>query len=337
MSPSGPVVRALVGVAAASVLALLAVGCSSTSSGEDTGPAVTPGTGGAPPFVGIAGTQGGSNAVGPGNPGITTPVPSVFVKADIGGYALGAPTNGDVVSGGTSIDPDGGTGCNVMLAIVRDFKGINEDAGHPDFEAFSGKDATTGLVAAELGADRKPVYASRCEASPDKASCPYGQMTTSKPDFDEWYRFTDGVNKPYQLFLQFDANHGVYTFASTAFFPLDDAGWGNSPHKSHHNFGFTTELHTRFAYNGGEVFSFTGDDDLWVFVNGKLAIDLGGLHPSKSRTLDLDASSGELGIVKGQSYDLELFHAERHSANSDFRVDTTLSFTNCGTVVPEIR
>ena len=104
---------------------------------------------------------------------------------------------------------------------------------------------------------------------------------------------------------------------------------GNSPQeKGRHNYGFTTELHTASTTSGGESFTFTGDDDVWVFVNGRLAIDLGGLHPPKSQTLNLDGAAATLGIAPGGTYALDSFHAERHSASSNFRVDTTLAFTN---------
>lgn len=75
-------------------------------------------------------------------------------------------------------------------------------------------------------------------------------------------------------------------------------------------------------YTSGEKFTATGDDDLWVFVSVKLALDLGGLHPKLDGTIDMDALAAQLGLTKGKAYDLELFHAEHHTTASRFRVDT---------------
>jgi fibro-slime domain-containing protein len=264
------------------------------------------------------------------------PVPSDFVAAELGGYKLGTQLASDTdVSSLTTNRADPGA-CAVMLGVVRDFRGAREQNGHPDFEIFAGKKPTEGLLADDLGPKRKPVYVSVCESMPDKVLCPYGQMTTDLMHFDEWYRSVDGVNLAFVVYLALAANGDVYTFESKNFFPLDNAGFGNTVGKKKHNFSFTTELHTTFSYRGGERFGFTGDDDLWVFINGKLAIDLGGLHPPASANVDLDAVATVLGISVGNSYTLDLFHAERHSANSNFRVDTTIGFTDCGRVTPEL-
>jgi fibro-slime domain-containing protein len=134
--------------------------------------------------------------------------------------------------------------------------------------------------------------------------------------------------------LQPQANGTSYTFSSNAFFPLDGMGWGNQGFA--HNYHFTTEVHTEFYYLGGETFTFTGDDDLWVYVNHKLGIDLGGLHPPLSATINMDAMAAQLGIVKGNVYALDLFHAERHTVLSNFQINTNLHFTNCGIIVPDI-
>jgi fibro-slime domain-containing protein len=286
----------------------------------------------------LFGTDQGGSGGGSGGSTMTSSLPAdvKLVQADMGAYGLGAPIGADGAgNGGVS---GNGDGCNILVGVVRDFKGVNQPDGHPDFESYQGDAETKGLVADTLGADGKPVYASQCEASGPVGDCPYGPETTSKMRFDQWYRFVDGTNKPYLVYFQFAPNGGVSTFESKRFFPLDNAGWGNSgmdEDGKERNFHFTTELHTKFKYQGGETFSFSGDDDLWVFINGKLAIDLGGLHPARSAQISLDKSAKELDIQKGNVYALELFHAERHTTASNFRVDTNLAFVDCGTVAPD--
>ncbi|HVZ72706.1 MAG TPA: fibro-slime domain-containing protein [Polyangia bacterium] len=327
---------------------LSSLACTWSPSAPSAGGGLTTGTGGAngaggdPTTSGTGGVPVGNGETGGatfsgGGPGMVVPIPAGYTNADIGAYKLGDPIS--ATSGTTSIDSPN-TGCYQVVGIVRDFKGFNETGGHPDFEHYSGAAQTPGLVASALGSDRKPVYASKCEsgsATLDMTACPYGPQTTTKADFDEWYRTVAGVNLAYKIDFIFEPNGDKTTFDSKLFFPLDGAGFGLSgtgEDHQQHDFGFTTELHTKFMYKGGEQFTFTGDDDLWVFVNGKLALDLGGLHPQVSGTVDMDAMAGTLGITKGTAYDLELFHAERHTTASHFRVDTNFVFVNCGTIIP---
>ena len=188
-----------------------------------------------------------------------------------------------------------------LHTVVRDLRDT-----HPDFEKYDGFNAIdVGIVAATLGPDDTPIY----------AGGPMGTETTSGPtNFNQWYHDVPGVNAATTIDLPLTAGPGrpdLYVFEDREFFPIDGQLFGNQGHI--HNYHFTLEAHTRFRYLGGETFSFSGDDDMWVFINRRLAIDLGGIHDTDAASVDLDGAASRLQIFPGQTYQLDIFFAERHT------------------------
>lgn len=187
-----------------------------------------------------------------------------------------------------------------LTGRIRDFS-----SSHPDFEGDF-LDVDLGIVAPVLADDRTPVY-----APGDSGSTP---TTTGQASFEPWFHDVDGVNLGRDLDLPLSGDISAFTFDSDAFFPIDGELLGNEGRP--HNFHFTIELHGSFRYRGGEVFAIEGDDDLFIFVDRRLAVNLGGVHSSTSGAVNVDTLAGDLGLIEGEVYPLDVFFAERHTDGS---------------------
>ncbi len=233
-----------------------------------------------------------------------------------------------------------------------------EPCFHPNFNQLTGT-SLQGVVETTLGADGTPDLdcpAGDCSANSGVMSDNF----TDNADFDEWYDDDNADSFPVYRTLTLTKTAGAsYEFKPAGgFYPIDDAGWtaaglewlrpGNNGGAAcgavAHNYSFSSEARFFFEYQGGERFDFRGDDDLWVFVNGQLAIDLAGLHGPRTGYFELDADddgagvdtadgmltynnavqnnpvTADFGLVEGGVYEVALFHAERNFCGSNFEL-----------------
>jgi fibro-slime domain-containing protein len=191
--------------------------------------------------------------------------------------------------------------------------------GNVDFENVIADDR--GIVTSTLGVDGTPVYDSVAHSGGTTTTFPetYPTSLTAAEVFYQWYHDVPGVNVSKQLTIPLtNIGGGIYEYNNQSFFPIDGQLFGDQ--SDGHNFSFTFALHTQFTYEPGQNFGFAGDDDVWVYINDKLVIDLGGVHGTESANVNLDS----LGLTTGQTYPLDVFFAERHTTGSDIRIDTSI-------------
>ncbi|EGG24552.1 PA14 domain-containing protein [Cavenderia fasciculata] len=204
------------------------------------------------------------------------------------------------------------------VAIFDQHPSLNGNFQPPDGSV------TTGLVVSNLNPITKVPELVTLE---DTTKNYDGRML--KPSLFKYFFSPDATNIFLNVTLPLtkESSSGFYEYFNDFFFPIDGKGWdayaNMTKYYQGHNFHFCLKMNTYFKYkltNPPMQFNFRGDDDVWVFINNKLALDLGGLHSYEDGSIIFDSTtSNNLGLVDNKIYSFDFYYCERKTEGSHMR------------------
>ena len=127
------------------------------------------------------------------------------------------------------------------------------------------------------------------------------------------------------------------------FYPIDGLGYdailGDTTDKAndsgsnrpeHPNGNYALRGEAQFIYRDDLYFEFSGDDDVYMYINGVLALDLGGAHGICTKRVNLKDVAQQCHLTEGEVATFTFFYMERNSDASNFKIETNMELVKRG-------
>lgn len=223
--------------------------------------------------------------------------------------------------------------------------GTSEDFGQGGCEGSP----KTGMVEKRLGTNGVPVKAKNFPSGCKNASHLNSWFLPEIIIEKNGMQYTNVTCRELELLLTDDGywlgqkddespEHGFFLLDDFRW--LDDARTVENPYydsisggidiPGFHNYGFSMKIQAEFVYIKGQYFEFNGDDDVWVFINNELVVDIGGQHKKVKRAVNLDT----LQLTPGETYPFHIFYAERKRSQSNFMMRTSIDLNSDNELCP---
>jgi fibro-slime domain-containing protein len=221
-----------------------------------------------------------------------------------------------------------------VWGVFRDFRKHHQPGGHSDFgkNPNAGDAHSMGNVADTLDADGlpvftgvgqvvasqwrdsggRPIHPSLYDAALGDSAGSWGGADdgaiNSVNSFRQWFRDVPGINASNAFGLEFelDESTGHWVYDEDKHVKTNKAIIGGGSN-SNFEYSFALDLDVTYHAGDGDFIEVSGMDDMWVFIDGKLVADLGGVNHSATMFVPLD----RLGLTDGEQYEVKIFMTER--------------------------
>lgn len=211
-------------------------------------------------------------------------------------------------------------------------------------------DVAAGLVKDTLGSDGLPQPAYSSHEALKAAGIDVTSQYVYGDNFYKWFHTTDRSQEiiGHKVTFQQQGKTNTYKYGNRGVFPIDGEGISDKDETTikydGRNFHYTAHLQfaMRVGATGEEKFEFVGDDDVWVFLNNRLVLDIGGLHEalkgyfvinqdgtitsytqSKLESGKMTDKTFDIGLKRGDVVNLDFFYAERSTSESNMEITVT--------------
>lgn len=110
----------------------------------------------------------------------------------------------------------------------------------------------------------------------------------------------------------------------------DKANDSGSNRPEHPNGNYALRGEAQFVYRDDLYFEFSGDDDVYMYINGVLALDLGGAHGICTKRVNLKDVAKQCHLTEGEVATFTFFYMERNSDASNFKIETNMELVKRG-------
>ncbi len=222
--------------------------------------------------------------------------------------------------------------CSIFSDFERfDITVYDHDTG-PEFDTFNNAPMVIkGMVQDTLDPNGRPVFKAIPGMNNGCTECGWFNQ-----NIDEWWSEEHAV-AVYFAVLKFEHQGiGEYRYENSDFYPLNEYVSHEGSNASRDvitgvvpaalNYSFTVHMQRVFEYDtcANQKFIFNATDDIFVFLNGHLVIDKGGINTPEEQSFVLSEEVAKLGLAHGDQIYFDIFTAHRTDHDSQLTLTTSI-------------